>query len=237
MEMNEVLMRAKKFAAEIQPLSRSQQLAWFGQKLSIQPEILLRLIGYSDEFADKFVSSGRCFYDLANQKQKETLWITELFREIVSRGQYNVEQLAHEISLPPVYTSDDNNLLHKIGMGGPSVYINFVDYIRIMKHKGVSLEEKLGILSMKFRSDRNETNRTQIAKQYENIVHELIKSGKWEEMPSLEDMLPDEYMPECFYGFWSIKKPTNTEHKHNKSIVVFVIATLICCVWLLIILD
>ena len=54
---------------------------------------------------------------------------------------------------------------------------------------------------MRFRSVRDESERDQVARAYEHIVDKLIASGKWEEMPSFEDMLPDERMPIAFFKF------------------------------------
>jgi len=60
---------------------------------------------------------------------------------------------------------------------------------------------------MRFRSTRDESERDQVAADYECVVDRLIASGKWEEMPSFEDMLPDERMPKVFFKFWSIPVP------------------------------
>ena len=62
---------------------------------------------------------------------------------------------------------------------------------------------------MRFRSTRDEAEREQAAAAYESVVDRLIASGKWEEMPSFEDMLPDERMPTAFFQFWSIPVPHN----------------------------
>ena len=70
-----------------------------------------------------------------------------------------------------------------------------------------SLETQLGLLAMRFRGTRDETERDEAATAYGRVVDQLIASGKWEEMPSFEDMLPDERMPEAFFKFWSIPAP------------------------------
>jgi hypothetical protein len=59
-------------------------------------------------------------------------------------------------------------------------------------------ETELGLLAMKFRSTRDESVRDQVAADYERTVNELIASGRWNEMPAFEDMLPDERMPKTF---------------------------------------
>ena len=69
------------------------------------------------------------------------------------------------------------------------------------------LEIQLGFLAMRFRSTRDESERDKVASDYKRVVDELIASGTWEEMPSLEDMLPDERIPETFFNFWSIPIP------------------------------
>jgi hypothetical protein len=68
-------------------------------------------------------------------------------------------------------------------------------------------ETRLGLLAMQFRSTRDESVRDEVTADYERVVNELIASGRWEEMPAFEDMLPDERMPEAFYKFWSIPCP------------------------------
>lgn len=71
----------------------------------------------------------------------------------------------------------------------------------------IPLETQLGMLAMRYRSERDDSERTKVAEEYERIVHRLIQRGKWEEMPSFEDMLPDERMPTAFFRFWSIPVP------------------------------
>lgn len=60
---------------------------------------------------------------------------------------------------------------------------------------------------MQFRSARDEAERIAVAGCYDNVVNKLIQSGKWKEMPALEDMLPDERMPEAFFQYWSVPSP------------------------------
>ena len=73
----------------------------------------------------------------------------------------------------------------------------------------VPLETQLGLLAMRFRSTRDECERDKAATEYEQVVQKLIASGKWNAMPSFEDMLPDERMPNAFYKFWSLPVPDN----------------------------
>jgi len=79
--------------------------------------------------------------------------------------------------------------------------------MRRPRQKKIPLETQLGHLAMQFRSTRKEAERAAVAKRYEDIVNQLIERGKWKEMPTFEDMLPDEWMPEAFFKFWSIPSP------------------------------
>jgi hypothetical protein len=81
------------------------------------------------------------------------------------------------------------------------------------QQKKIPLETQLGHLAMQFRSTRDEAQRAAVAGCYDRILKQLIRSGQWEEMPAFEDMLPDEWMPEAFFKFWSIPSP----HGHNYS--------------------
>lgn len=63
-------------------------------------------------------------------------------------------------------------------------------------------EERLGMLAMQFRSTRDEAERKIIAAEYGETVNALIAGGSWNEMPPLEDQLPDGWMPPAFDEFW-----------------------------------
>jgi hypothetical protein len=80
----------------------------------------------------------------------------------------------------------------------------------------VSPETRLGLLAMQFRSTRKESERNEVARQYERVVDELIESGQWEEMPSFEDMLPNERMPRSFFLYWSIPGPNASNGVNRK---------------------
>ena len=75
----------------------------------------------------------------------------------------------------------------------------------------IPLETQLGLLAMRFRSTRDESERDKVAAEYGRVVDELIAGGEWKEMPSFEDMLPDERMPEAFYKHWSIPVSQNPD--------------------------
>ena len=63
-------------------------------------------------------------------------------------------------------------------------------------------EECLGKLAMTFRSTRDGSIRTMIAKDYSAVVLRLIQRSGWEEIPAFEDQLPDEWMPKEFFDYW-----------------------------------
>jgi hypothetical protein len=62
--------------------------------------------------------------------------------------------------------------------------------------------ERLGVLAMKFRGTRRDAERRDIATDYSQTVERLIRSGGWNEMPALEDQLPDDWMPKAFFDYW-----------------------------------
>lgn len=70
-----------------------------------------------------------------------------------------------------------------------------------------SLETQLGSLAMEFRGTRDEARRRAVTADYARVVGKLVASGKWREMPAIEDMLPDERMPRAFFEFWSLPVP------------------------------
>ena len=63
-------------------------------------------------------------------------------------------------------------------------------------------EERLGALAMQFRGTRRDSERQEIAREYTRTVHRLIQGGHWDEMPSPEDQLPDDWMPREFFDYW-----------------------------------
>jgi hypothetical protein len=68
-------------------------------------------------------------------------------------------------------------------------------------------EKQLCILAREFRGTRDERERACIAERYAEAVKQLINSKKWKRIPTLEDQLPDEWMPEQFFKFWSLQVP------------------------------
>jgi hypothetical protein len=64
-------------------------------------------------------------------------------------------------------------------------------------------EERLGQLAAQFRGTRGAPDRQAIAGAYSQAVENLIQSGRWHEMPALEDQLPDEWMPKVYFEYWS----------------------------------
>ncbi len=61
---------------------------------------------------------------------------------------------------------------------------------------------------MQFRGTRDDTERLSIKEEYARTVKKLINSKNWNEIPPLEDQLPDEDMPEEFFQYWSLTLPT-----------------------------
>jgi hypothetical protein len=77
----------------------------------------------------------------------------------------------------------------------------------------IPLETQLGLLAMRFRSARDEPERDKVTAEYGNVIEQLIASGEWKEIPTFEDMLPDERMPEAFFRFWSIPVPHDEDDR------------------------
>ena len=65
-------------------------------------------------------------------------------------------------------------------------------------------EQQLGSLAMQFRGTKRDVERRTIAKAYSEVVERLIQSGAWEEAPSPEDQLPDDWMPGEFFAYWGL---------------------------------
>jgi hypothetical protein len=71
----------------------------------------------------------------------------------------------------------------------------------------VTSEQLLCMLAREFRGTRDQQKRAAIAAEYAKLVKRLIKSKSWEEIPPLEDQLPDEWMPDAFFTHWSLRPP------------------------------
>ena len=69
-------------------------------------------------------------------------------------------------------------------------------------------EERLGELAMRFRGTRSDADRRAIAEDYSQTVERLIHSRRWQEMPAPEDELPDRWMPDAFFTYWSRRRRT-----------------------------
>ena len=145
---SEVMKRAKAYVAEVQLQNRAQQLAWFGQKFRIRPEVLLRLIGYRADVAKRHAARGESVEALAASRPDATLWMTELFREMVHRHGYDVGSAAAEFHRPAPETVElsipvgsrtltltpsrvSNLLLRKVRTGGPTVFQDLTAFVRI----------------------------------------------------------------------------------------------------------
>jgi hypothetical protein len=64
-------------------------------------------------------------------------------------------------------------------------------------------QNHLGALAMEFRGSQTDRERRAIADDYAATVDRLIRTGNWDEMPAMEDQLPDEWMPHSFHEFWA----------------------------------
>ena len=65
------------------------------------------------------------------------------------------------------------------------------------------LEQQLSCLAMQFRSTRNPEEQLQLAREYERTVTSLIETRIWRNVPPPEDQLPDDWMPQQFFEYWS----------------------------------
>lgn len=141
----EVLKRAKRYSAEVQKLSRPQQLMWFGKKLGVSEPVLLRLVGYSPQSARAQLAAGRSAEELAAQKPVGTVWATELFRELVSQNSYDLSKVA--ASFQPQATdlstvmrrpvrAKASTLFRRVQHGGPRVYSDLTELIRLIHAAG-----------------------------------------------------------------------------------------------------
>ncbi len=63
-------------------------------------------------------------------------------------------------------------------------------------------EDILFQLACRFRGTRDEAERRAIAAEYAAVVDRLIQTGTWDEVPSPEDQLPEEYMSKAFMDYW-----------------------------------
>lgn len=86
----------------------------------------------------------------------------------------------------------------------------------------LSLEDQLGFLAMRFRGNKDEAARDAAVAEYAHTVRKLIESGTWKEMPTFEDMLPSDRMPESFYIFWSLHSPREHPVSEQMKPVIFV---------------
>ena len=68
-------------------------------------------------------------------------------------------------------------------------------------------EKQLCILAREFRGTRDERERAAIADKYAQAVSQLIDSKTWTRIPTLEDQLPDAWMPARFFEYWSLRPP------------------------------
>ena len=148
MATSEILTRSKQYSAEIHDRTRAQQLKWFGEEFSLPSEVLLQLVGYKPAEIKKHLAKGRSIEALAEKKPEGTIWVTELFRELAFRGGYDMASIAKSFResppgdspspfrpLPPARKPAASRmrreLLRRIGSGGPRVYTDLTNYLRL----------------------------------------------------------------------------------------------------------
>jgi len=152
MSTSALLERVNQYSVEIQKRTRAQQLVWFGERFGIAPEPLLRLLGYTPKTIREKLSAGETIEELAEKKSEETIWMTEIFREMVHRNGYDVDRLAKSLAVPleemtscrvppsqggktmfKVTKGVLSLLRRKVRAGGPQVYDDLTEYLRFAK--------------------------------------------------------------------------------------------------------
>jgi hypothetical protein len=83
------------------------------------------------------------------------------------------------------------------------------------RKKKVPPARQLGILAMQFRGTRDQAQRASIAREYSRTVAQLIDGKKWRRIPRLEDQLPDSWMPEAFFSYWSLGPPMQQKRRRG----------------------
>jgi len=63
-------------------------------------------------------------------------------------------------------------------------------------------EMRFAQLVSQFHHARSDEERRLIANEYACLVFQLIESGSWDQAPSWENWLPDEWMPQAFFDYW-----------------------------------
>jgi hypothetical protein len=80
-------------------------------------------------------------------------------------------------------------------------------------------EDRLFPLACHFRSTRDENERRVIAQEYAETVHRLIQTGRWDQGPALDAMLPDEWMPQTFFDYWLSPESAASHRGHGRITV------------------
>ncbi|MGL6096953.1 MAG: hypothetical protein ACRC7O_14310, partial [Fimbriiglobus sp.] len=128
MNAADILSNAKRFQASRRGLTRAQELKWFGETLGVEEVRLLRLLGYSPQSLRGRGVAGESLVKLAELKPEQTLWVTELFRELADRTGYDVGQM--KVLLRPVEAIRPSPPLPIVGSAGPDSYRSFLNYLR-----------------------------------------------------------------------------------------------------------
>lgn len=129
-----VLNRAQKVREAMDGKSRAQELAWYGQTLDIPDPVMLKLLGSkpSKKAAGKGATAKSRVVAVAERKPDKTIWVSELFRELVHRSGYDISRLKSAIHELPDRDQIEKpaQLLKKVAAGGPGVYESLVTYLR-----------------------------------------------------------------------------------------------------------
>jgi hypothetical protein len=147
MAVSEALTRARKFATQVQGLSRPEQLAWFKRELDIPPEPLLRLIGYGPETAKRHAGSNQMTLEqLAERKPAGTLRVTELLHDLVSLYGHDLPSVKAVLGKParplsarvlngkrkPLTSQVEQTRLYRhVRNGGAGAFGDFVRYLQL----------------------------------------------------------------------------------------------------------
>jgi hypothetical protein len=136
MTTTDVLTNAQGFREQTSGLTRAQQLQWFGRALGIDEGRLLELIGYPPTEVRNQKATGVTFEKLADTRPEQTLWVTELFRELADRSGYAMPRLRELLHTPRPARPESGKkigteeILREIQRGGPDVLELLTDYLR-----------------------------------------------------------------------------------------------------------
>lgn len=144
------LDRALKLRAQTENLTRPEELKWYVDQFQIEEPRLLRLLGYTPASVKKLTGEGRSLIELAEAKPEQTIWVTELFRELADDVGYDLQKMKQFLTDPVADDSDRNPsrqnllgvaakkphrktvpmMLDNIQQGGPGVLRELAQYMQ-----------------------------------------------------------------------------------------------------------